>query len=98
MFKTSMRALVEVVKMLNAKRKQAEAAAAGTRRRESQNRIDEARANLKSVIDMMNKLLVKMSSRKDFSISASVYFADMCLAAGLPDVARESYLQCGEPG
>jgi hypothetical protein len=85
-------ALLEVVKMLNAKRKQAEAAVAAGAGDVNPKTADEARAKLKSVMDMMNKLLVKMSSRKDFSISASVYFADMCLAAGMPDVARENYL------
>ncbi len=54
---------------------------------------EEARAKLKSITDMMDKLLVKMSSRKEFSLSTSVYFADMCMAAGLPDIARDTYLR-----
>jgi predicted O-linked N-acetylglucosamine transferase (SPINDLY family) len=44
----------------------------------------------------MDKLLVKMSSRKEMSIAASVYFADMCMEAGLPDVARSTYLRVAE--
>lgn len=86
-------ALVEVVKMLNAKLKQAEAAVAEVAGAENPGAADEARGKLKSIADSTNKLLVKMSRRKEFSISASVYYADTCLAAGLPDVARTVYLR-----
>ncbi len=86
-------ALVEVVKMLNDKRKLAEAAVAAGAGDVNSSAAEDARKKLKSVTEMMNKLLVKMSSRKEFSLSASVYFADMCMAAGLPDVARETYLR-----
>jgi hypothetical protein len=86
-------ALLEVLKMLNANRKLAEEAVPAGPGDANSPAADEARAKLKSVTDMMNKLLVKMSSRKEFSLSASVYFADMCMAAGLPDVARETYLR-----
>jgi predicted O-linked N-acetylglucosamine transferase (SPINDLY family) len=86
-------ALVEVVKTLGAKRKQAEAAVAAVAGEVNSPGADEAREKLKSVAEMMNKLLAKMSSRKEFSIPATVYFADMCLAAGLPDVARDAYLR-----
>ncbi|MGD0382377.1 MAG: hypothetical protein ABSA77_02570 [Thermoguttaceae bacterium] len=86
-------ALVEVVKTLGAKRKQAEAAVAAVAGEANSPGADEAREKLKSVTEMMNKLLAKMSSRKEFSIPATVYFADMCLAAGLPDVARDAYLR-----
>jgi hypothetical protein len=89
-------ALLEVVKILNAKRKLAEAAVAtvpaGAGDANSP-AADEAREKLKSATEIMDKLLVKMSSRKEFSLSASVYFADMCMAAGLPDIARETYLR-----
>ncbi len=85
--------LVEVLKMLNAKRNLAEAAVAASPGDANSPAAEEARTKLKSVTEMMNKLLVKMSSRKEFSLSASVYFADMCMAAGLPDVARETYLR-----
>ncbi len=86
-------ALVEVLKMLNDKRKLAEAAVAGDA---NSSAAGQARAKLKSITDLMDKLLVKMSSRKELSISASVYFADMCMEAGLPDVARETYLRVAE--
>jgi hypothetical protein len=86
-------ALVEVVKALGAKRKQAEAAVASGAGDVNSPGADEAREKLKSVTEMMNKLLAKMSSRKEFSAPATVYFADMCLAAGLPDVARDAYLR-----
>jgi len=86
-------ALVEVLKMLNAERKRAEAAVAQLAAADNSSAADDARNNLKSISALMNKLLVKMSSRKEFSISASVYFADMCMAAGLPDVARDAYLR-----
>jgi hypothetical protein len=86
-------ALVEVVKALNAKRKLAEAAVEASAGDANSPAAEQSRAKLKSVTDMMDKLLVKMSSRKEFSLSASVYFADMCMAAGLPDVARETYLR-----
>jgi hypothetical protein len=86
-------ALVEVVKMLNAKRKLAEEAVAAGAGDANSPAAEQSRAKLKSVTEMMDKLLVKMSSRKEFSFSTSVYFADMCMAAGLPDIARETYLR-----
>lgn len=89
-------ALVEVLKMLNAKRKLAEEAVAAASGNTDSSSAGEARSKLKSITDLMDKLLVKMSSRKELSISASVYFADMCVEAGLPDVARETYLKVAD--
>ncbi len=86
-------ALVEVVKMLNDKRKQAQTEAEQTAGNAKSTSADDARDKLKSINELMNKLLVKMSSRKEFSIIAAVYYADACLAAGLPDVARTTYLR-----
>jgi hypothetical protein len=86
-------ALVEVLKSLGAKQKQAQDTIASGAGGQNSPDADEAREKLKSITEVMNKLLTKMSSRKEFSAPATVYFADMCLAAGLPDVARDAYLR-----
>jgi hypothetical protein len=86
-------ALVEILRALNNKRKLAEADVTAASGNANSPAVEQARVKLKSVTDMMNKLLVKMTSRKDFSLLTSVYFADMCMAAGLPDIARETYLR-----
>jgi hypothetical protein len=85
-------ALAEAAKMLNTKRKQAEASAQSAGDGNSAD-ADQARDKLKSLADLLNKLLVKMSSRKDFSAPAAVYYAEACTDNGLPDVARNAYLR-----
>jgi hypothetical protein len=88
--------LIETVKMLNDKRKQAEEAAAEASASGKPGAADEARGTLRSINALLDKLLSKVSSRKELSLPAAAYFADVCMASGMPDVAKTTYLRVAD--
>jgi len=85
--------LIQLINMLHEKLQQAQARVKEIGETSNTSAANNARAKVKSISGLMGTLLEKMASRKQLSLPAEIYIADMCSTVGLDDTARDIYLR-----